>query len=288
MCLSSSSISSASLWDRRHRNRRRRRRRRRRRWWWWWWWRRRRRRRWTFSSRHTSSSSSLVANTINFGTSQRRRRRRRTRRRKKHRRRPLPTYASRKVSLKGVCFFVLFVVCVRAWIMWHQKSAGSGRIKNRKKTSNRVCVTLTTVFLAYLCVLEKFNLSDPTHHYWRQRWTTDLTRTTRVVWGSKNEKRQKAKKKKRKKRWRFPCTQKLFSLIKSLRDLLYIFPPRTQSTNERFFSFDIALFADSTTECVCVREKEVSSTHGQLKRARSKSTRKDYLNKNLEKKAKAD
>lgn len=84
--------------------------------------------------------------------------------------------------------------------MWHQKSAGSGRIKNRKKTSNRVCVTLTTVFLAYLCVLEKFNLSDPTHHYWRQRWTTDLTRTTRVVWGSKNEKRQKAKKKKRKKR----------------------------------------------------------------------------------------
>jgi hypothetical protein len=55
-----------------------------------------------------------------------------------------------------------------------------------------------------------------------------------------------------------------------------------------FFSFDIALFADSTTECVCEREKEVSSTHGQLKRARSKSTRKDYLNKNLEKKAKAD
>ena len=53
-----------------------------------------------------------------------------------------------------------------------------------------------------------------------------------------------------------------------------------------FFSFDIALFADSITECVCVREKEVSSTHGQLKRARSKSTRKDYLNKNLEKKQK--
>jgi len=104
----------------------------------------------------------------------------------------------------------------------------------------------------------------------------------------KTKKGKKQKKKKRKKRKKIPCTQKLFSLIKSLRDLLYIFPPRTQSTNERFFSFDIALFADSTTECVCVREKEVSSTHGQLKRARSKSTRKDYLNKNLEKKAKAD
>jgi hypothetical protein len=71
---------------------------------------------------------------------------------------------------------------------------------------------------------------------------------------------------------------------------LYVIPAahtKRAQTNV-FFSFDIALFADSTTECVCEREKEVSSTHGQLKRARSKSTREDYLNKNLEKKAKAD
>ena len=124
MCLSSSSISSASLWDRRHRHRRRHRRRRRRRRT-----RTRTRRRWTFSSRHTSSSSSLVAITINFGTSQRRRRRR-TRRRKEHRRRRPYARFSQSLFFKGCVFFCcLLFVCAR--------ECGTKRVRGRRVKTER-------------------------------------------------------------------------------------------------------------------------------------------------------
>ena len=161
---------------------------------------------------------------------------------------------------------------------WHQKSAGSGRVKTERKRQELICADVfffSVMDFPVFCGGKIFIIliSRPSRRKRDQQTIKEARSPESRLFIFKKKKKD------------IP-TQNSF-LQQSLR---YSRSAHKARTNERFFFLLISHSSPTRppSVCLCERERGFLDTWSTKARALEEYTKRLYLNKNLEKKAKAD